>query len=90
MNEKNLLPSIKTIFLFVLTTLILINTCVLIYTVPIIGYHIISDNQAAAELWRVVAWVMGICIAAIITCGVMYGSVKIVNFLDKKVGGKIK
>lgn len=85
MNERSLLTTIKTTFLFVLTTLVLINTCVLIYAVPIIGYQIMPDNQAAAEVWRVVALVMGVCMAAIVTCGVVYRSAKIVNFLDEKV-----
>lgn len=88
MNEKNLLPNIKTIFLFVLTTLVLINTCVLIFTIPIIGNHVMPDNQLAAQVWRVVGLVMGVCIACVVTCGVMYGCVKIVNFLDEKVRGK--
>lgn len=90
MNEKNLIATLKTVFLFTITTLVIINTYVLIYTVPIIGYQITPDNQAAAELWRVVGSVMDICITVIITCGVVYGSVKIVNFVDEKVTGSKK
>ena len=90
MNEKNLLTSLKKIFLFTITTLVLINTYVLIYTVPIVGYYIIPESQAATELWGIVSSVMGICIAIIIMLGVVYGSVKIVNFLDGKLGGSRK
>ena len=80
-NEKNLLTTIKAIFLFTITTLVFINTFVLAYLVPIVGFHLIPENQAAAELWEVVNLVMGGCLAILIVCAFVYGTVKLVKRL---------
>ena len=90
MNEKNLISTLKTVFLFTITTLVIINTYVLATLVPVIGYHIMPDNQAAAEAWKIVSSVMEILVTIIIVLGVVYGSVKIVNFVDEKVRGSKK
>ena len=85
MNDKNLIATLKTVFLFTLTSLVIINTYVLATFVPIIGYHIMPENQAASEAWKVVSSVMEILVTIIIMLGVVYGSVKIVNFVERKV-----
>lgn len=85
MNEKNLITTLKIVFLFTLTSLVIINTYVLATLVPVIGYQIMPDNQAAAEAWKIVSSVMEILVTIIIVLGVVYGSVKIVNFVERKV-----
>lgn len=84
MNEKGILNNLKTIYLFALTILVFINTCVLAYTIPIIGNHIMPENQAVAELWEVVTLAMQGCIAVIIMCCVAYGVVKVFKKLEVK------
>ena len=84
MNVKELLTTIKAFYLFALTTLVLINTYVLVFTVLIVGNHVMPDNQAAAELWEVVILAMQGCLSVIIICGVAYGTVKIVKGMEKK------
>ena len=71
--------NIKTIFLITLTTLVIINTCTLAYLVPIVGFHIMPDNQAAVEMWKTVTAIMSICTSLIIACGIIYVTTKVIN-----------
>lgn len=87
MERYSLLTTIKAIFLFAITSLVIINTYVLVYLVPIVGYHIMPDNQAGAELWKVVTLIMEGCLTAIIICVAIYGTIKLVNFFTDKVKG---
>ena len=76
---KNLFSIIKAIYLSVLTILVFINTCILAYLVPIVGFHIMPDNQAATEMWKTVTLIMQGCITVIIGCIVVYMIVRIVK-----------
>ena len=76
---KKMFDIIKAIYLSTLTILVFINTCILAYLVPIVGFHIIPDNQAAVEMWKVVTLVMQGCITVIIGCIVVYMFVRIVR-----------
>ena len=76
---KNLFDIIKAIYLSTLTILVFINTCILVYLVPIVGFHIMPNNQAAVELWKVVTLVMQGCITVIIICIIVYMVVRIVR-----------
>ena len=76
---KNLFDIIKATYLSTLTILVFINTCILAYLVPIVGFHIMPDNQAAAEMWKTVTLVMQGCITVIIGCIIVYMAIRIVR-----------
>ena len=63
---------IKAIFLSSLTTLVILNTLVLAYLVPVVGYHLMPENQTATEFWRVTGLVMEANTLVIIWSGIGY------------------
>ena len=63
---------IKAVFLLSLTTLVILNTLVLAYLVPIVGYHLMPENQTAAEFWRVTGLIMEANTLVIIWSGIGY------------------
>ncbi|RLJ04041.1 MAG: hypothetical protein DRP18_05225 [Candidatus Aenigmatarchaeota archaeon] len=63
---------IKAVFLLSLTTLVILNTLVLAYLVPIVGYHLMPENQTAAEFWRVTGLIMETDTLIIIWSGIGY------------------
>ena len=76
---KNLFSIIKDVHLITLTILVFINTFILITLVPIIGYHIMPDNQTAAELWEMITLIMQGCIGIVIMYSIVYVTFKIVE-----------
>jgi len=63
---------IKAIFLSSLTTLVILNTLVLAYLVPVVGYHLMPENQTATEFWRVTGLIMEANTLVIIWSGIGY------------------
>ena len=82
MNEESLLTTTKSIHLFVLTSLVIINTIVLAVIVPIFTYYVMPDNQAFASVWEIVSLMMEGCVVIIIMSGIVYGTVKVIKKLE--------
>ena len=86
-KEETLLENIKTVFLFSLTFLVVLNTFVLYVTLPLIGHHIAPNNQSIVLGCQWILLIMGGCISLFIMLGIAYATVRIVQGREIKIGG---
>ena len=86
MSENDLLDKIKTIFLFFLTFLVFVNTVILISVIPALGNYFTPHSQEAIAAWAIVRLTMESCMVVIIMLGVAYGTVKVLNWRNKRDG----
>ena len=91
MEEKiTILGTIKFFFFFLLTTLVGVNTLVLIYLVPYIGSEMIPDARRGEYVWYIVSSITSIYLLLLVILGVAYLSIYIIKSKKWKKQKKLK
>ena len=77
-RKIELIACIKAVFLFTFVLIVFMNTLVLCAFIPLIGYHLMPNNQVASELWSWCDLAMVGCMCTMILCVVAYATIVLV------------